>query len=65
MTRFTASSPAKFAKARMNEAQKGVAAATLFAMKTATTPIQKVAGAANKYIKLHNLKGVNKPRNRK
>ena len=65
MTRFTASSPVKFAKKRMNEAQKAAAATTLFAMKTATTPIQMVAAKANNYINLQNLKGVKKPRNRK
>lgn len=59
MTRYTGSSPAKFAKARMNEAQKGIAAGTLFAMKTATTPIQVLAKQANKLLRLQKLKGVN------
>jgi hypothetical protein len=59
MTRYTASSPAKFAKARIGEAQKGVAAATLFAMRTATTPVQAVAKEANKLLRLQRLTGVN------
>jgi hypothetical protein len=66
MTRFSASSPGNFANAIFKEAQKGLAARTLFAIKTATTPIQMVAAKANKYIKLQNLPGVKpKPRNRK
>lgn len=59
MTRYTASSPAKFASARFGEAQKGVAATTLFAMKTATTPIQVLAKQANKVLRLQRLTGVN------
>ena len=55
MTRYTASSPSKFAAKRFNEAQKGV----LFAMKTATTPIQVLAKQANKVLRLQRLKGVN------
>lgn len=65
MTRFTASSPAKFAAARFGEAQKGVAAGTLFALKTATTPIQMLATQANKLAKLEKLTGVNKKKARK
>ena len=66
MTRYTASNPAKFANARFKEAQKGVAAGALFAMKTATAPIQLLANKANKTFGIANLKGVNnKPRNRK
>ena len=59
MTRYTASSPSKFAAKRFNEAQKRVAGATLFAMKTATTPIQVLAKQANKVLRLQRLKGVN------
>jgi len=66
MTRYTASSPRKFAAKRFEEAQKGVAAATLRVMKGVTAPIQRLANMANKTINIANLKGVNnKPRNRK
>ena len=59
MTRYTASSPTKFAAKRFGEAQKGVAATTLFAMKLATTPIQYAAKKANAVLGLQKLKGVN------
>jgi len=49
MTRYTASSPAKFANARFKEAQK----ATLFVAKG----VQKVANKAGEF--LPKLKGVN------
>jgi hypothetical protein len=53
MTRYTASSPAKFANARFKEAQK----ATLFVAKGVTGTVQKVANNAGKF--LPKLKGVN------
>lgn len=59
MTRYTASGPTKFAANRFKDAQKGVAATTLFAMKTATTPVQYVAKKANALLRLQRLPGVN------
>lgn len=62
---LTGMSANKFASARFKEAQKRVAAGTLYALKTATTPIQMLAKQANKVAKLENLTGVNKKKSRK
>jgi hypothetical protein len=58
MTRYTAMNATKFAKKRYNNAQTGLAAGTLFALKAVTTPIQYAAKTANAVLGLQKLAGV-------